>query len=164
MTRSGIVPRIAQSWWAPGRVVASLRGTPYHLVVAPHFPNEPSVDPVRHILRNRMADGVIFSRTEPGDARVKLLLENDFPFAGRLRFVDPETGESLIAGRAETWREPYLDRLGRHRAGLRALAEGAGWTFRLHVTDRPAVEPLTGLAAALALRGGPAATQLSGRE
>ncbi len=91
-------------------------------------------------------------------------VENDFPFAGRLRFVDPETGESLIAGRAETWREPYLDRLGRHRAGLRALAEGAGWTFRLHVTDRPAVEPLTGLAAALALRGGPAATQLSGRE
>lgn len=26
--QSGIVPRIVQSWWAPGRVVASLRGMP----------------------------------------------------------------------------------------------------------------------------------------
>ena len=33
MTRSGIVPRIAQSWWAPGRVVASLRGTPERVLI-----------------------------------------------------------------------------------------------------------------------------------
>lgn len=28
MTRTGIVPRILESWWAPGRVVGSLRGLP----------------------------------------------------------------------------------------------------------------------------------------
>lgn len=28
MTQAGIVPRIVQSWWAPGRVVDSLRGMP----------------------------------------------------------------------------------------------------------------------------------------
>lgn len=58
---------------------AAFRGTPYHLVITPGGGASP-LDPVTYILRNRMADGVIFSRTEPGDARVKLLLENDFPF------------------------------------------------------------------------------------
>ncbi|QRZ13993.1 hypothetical protein JWJ88_04855 [Paracoccus methylovorus] len=28
MSRTGIVPRILESWWAPGRVVKSLRGMP----------------------------------------------------------------------------------------------------------------------------------------
>ncbi len=28
MSRTGIVPRILESWWAPGRVVRSLRGMP----------------------------------------------------------------------------------------------------------------------------------------
>lgn len=34
MTRAGIVPRILQSWWAPGRVVASLRGMPDRGLIA----------------------------------------------------------------------------------------------------------------------------------
>ncbi|HVY50383.1 MAG TPA: LacI family DNA-binding transcriptional regulator, partial [Devosia sp.] len=58
---------------------AAFRGTPYHLVITPGGGPSP-LDPVNYILRNRMADGVIFSRTEPDDARVKLLVENDFPF------------------------------------------------------------------------------------
>ena len=58
----------------------ALRGTPYHLVITPHFSDTPQIDPVRHIMRNRMADGIIFTRTEPSDERVKLLMENDFPF------------------------------------------------------------------------------------
>lgn len=58
----------------------ALRGTTYHLVITPHFSDTPSLDPVRHIMRNRMADGIIFTRTEPSDERVKLLLERDFPF------------------------------------------------------------------------------------
>ncbi len=33
MDRAGIVPRIMQSWWAPGRVVASLRGTPERVLI-----------------------------------------------------------------------------------------------------------------------------------
>ncbi|WP_117192203.1 LacI family transcriptional regulator [Rhizobium terrae] len=58
----------------------ALRGTAYHLVITPHFLNTPQIDPVRHIMRNRMADGIIFTRTEPSDERVKLLMENNFPF------------------------------------------------------------------------------------
>ena len=33
MDRTGIVPRIVQSWWAPGRVVTSLRGTPERVLI-----------------------------------------------------------------------------------------------------------------------------------
>jgi LacI family transcriptional regulator len=58
----------------------ALRDTSYHLVITPHFANMPAIEPVRYIMRNRMADGIVFSRTEPFDTRVKLLLENGFPF------------------------------------------------------------------------------------
>ena len=69
----------------------ALRSTPYHLVITPHFANVPSLDPVRHIMRNRMADGIVFSRTEPFDERVKLLIEHDFPFVcnGRTELGTP---------------------------------------------------------------------------
>jgi LacI family transcriptional regulator len=59
---------------------AALRATPYHLVITPRASGASPLDPIDYVLKNRMADGVIFSRTEPDDARVKLLLENDFPF------------------------------------------------------------------------------------
>ena len=72
-------------------LTAAFRDTPYHLVITPGFSDSSPLDPVNYVLRNKMADGVIFSRTEPGDARVKLLLDNDFPFVthGRTESVGP---------------------------------------------------------------------------
>jgi LacI family transcriptional regulator len=72
-------------------LTAALRGTPYHIVITPNFKNSEPIEPIRYILRNRAADGVIFSRTEPDDARVKLLIENDFPFVshGRTEIATP---------------------------------------------------------------------------
>lgn len=69
----------------------ALRDTQYHLVITPHFAETPAIEPIRYILRNRMADGVVFSRTEPFDPRVELLLENDFPFVshGRTNLPNP---------------------------------------------------------------------------
>ncbi|WP_349437906.1 LacI family transcriptional regulator [Pararhizobium sp. A13] len=69
----------------------ALKNTPYHLIVTPNFINDSNVDAIRHIVRNGMADGLIFSRTEPFDPRVRLLLENDFPFVthGRTEFSAP---------------------------------------------------------------------------
>ena len=61
-------------------ITAAFRDTPYHLVITPGFRGSSPLDPIQYVLRNKMADGVIFSRTEPNDPRVKLLLENDFPF------------------------------------------------------------------------------------
>jgi len=58
-----------------------LGGTQYHLVVTPHsFQKDPMV-PVRYILDTGSADGVIISRIEPDDPRVRLLTERNLPFA-----------------------------------------------------------------------------------
>lgn len=69
----------------------ALRYTAYHLVVMPIFQDEDPLTPIKQILRNRLADAVVFCRTEPQDARVKLLLEHDFPFAshGRTELATP---------------------------------------------------------------------------
>src|SRR6478609_6599135 len=57
-----------------------LGGTQYHLVVTPHsFQKDPMV-PVRYILDTGSADGVIISRMEPEDPRVRLMTERNLPF------------------------------------------------------------------------------------
>ena len=70
-------------------ITAALRGTSYHLVITPNFRNLTPLDPIRYVVRNKAADGVIFSRTEPDDDRVKLLLEENFPFVSHGRTMSP---------------------------------------------------------------------------
>jgi LacI family transcriptional regulator len=57
-----------------------LVGTPYHLVVTPYSLEDPMV-PIRYILETASADGVIMSRTQPNDPRVRFLHEHGMPFA-----------------------------------------------------------------------------------
>ncbi|WP_027489149.1 LacI family transcriptional regulator [Allorhizobium undicola] len=58
-----------------------LSGTPYHVVVTPHAHSKDPMLPVQYILETGSADGVIISRTEPDDPRVRLLAERKMPFA-----------------------------------------------------------------------------------
>lgn len=58
-----------------------LADTPYHLVITPYARSRDPMEPVRYVLETGSADGVIISRTEPDDARVRYLMENRFPFA-----------------------------------------------------------------------------------
>lgn len=69
----------------------SFRGSRYHLVVMPYFDGEDAERPIRQIVRNQLADAVVFCRTEPLDSRVRLLLEHDFPFIshGRTELATP---------------------------------------------------------------------------
>lgn len=57
-----------------------LKGTPYHLVITPYDLKDPMA-PVRYIVETASADGVILSRTQPNDLRVRYLAENNIPFA-----------------------------------------------------------------------------------
>lgn len=72
-------------------VTKALQGTPYHLIVMPNFLDTSSIEAVEHIVRNNLADGLIFTRTETLDPRVRLLTERDFPFVshGRTEFATP---------------------------------------------------------------------------
>lgn len=69
----------------------ALRGSPYHLVVMPNFADAPEAETVEKIIRNRLADGVLISRTRPDDLRIRLMLERGFPFVshGRTELATP---------------------------------------------------------------------------
>ncbi len=72
-------------------IASALRGTPYHMIVTPYFPDEDPLNPIRYIVETRSADGVILNRTEPDDRRVAYLREHDFPFATHGRTSYRET-------------------------------------------------------------------------
>jgi len=68
--------------------------------------------------------------------------EETFPYAGRIEFVEPEGAGTITAGRAESWRADYIERIKRHRAEIRTETDRLGWSFIVHRTDRPASELL----------------------
>lgn len=77
-------------------IAAGTRGTAYHLIITPYFPDQNLMDPIRYLVETRSADGIILNQIEPEDPRVAYLMEQDFPFAthGRTRWCD---------------RHPYVD-------------------------------------------------------
>ncbi len=71
-------------------IVEALKGSDYHLNITPHFTVGGDQDAVRHIVRNGLADGLIFTRTRVFDERVRYLMEREFPFIshGRTDFSE----------------------------------------------------------------------------
>lgn len=59
----------------------ALSQTPYHLIVTPYSRNNDPMEPVRYVVETGSADGIIISRTEPDDQRVRYMTERNFPFA-----------------------------------------------------------------------------------
>ncbi len=72
-------------------VASALRGTRYHISITQYSLDEDPLTPIRHIVRNRLADGVMMARTRPFDKRVSLMMEADFPFVthGRTEWDKP---------------------------------------------------------------------------
>ncbi|UOM35539.1 DUF58 domain-containing protein [Acuticoccus sp. I52.16.1] len=75
-------------------------------------------------------------------------VEERFPFGGRNRFVDPESGVAFLVGKAEAWRTGYVDALAAQKEALALAARRLGTALIVHHTDRPAAPAL------LALSGG----------
>lgn len=73
----------------------AVRDTAYHVVITPLFRNVQPIEPIRHIVRNRMADGVIFSKAESFDERIRFLIDNEFPFVSHGRTNWPEQHPSV---------------------------------------------------------------------
>lgn len=69
-------------------------------------------------------------------------VEETFPFRGRTEFHDGARGLRYVAGRAETVREAYLNRMAERRVRLKAVTDRIGWSGLIHHTDRPAQEPV----------------------
>ena len=58
----------------------ALANTSYHLVVTPYSLSDP-LEPIRYIVETGSADGIILSRTQADDPRVRYLVEHNMPFA-----------------------------------------------------------------------------------
>ncbi len=74
-----------------GGIIEALEGTDYAVSVMPDYMHLDRIETVRRILRNGLADGLIFTRTEPFDDRIRLLTEAGLPFVshGRSEFSTP---------------------------------------------------------------------------
>jgi uncharacterized protein (DUF58 family) len=72
-------------------------------------------------------------------------VEESFPFSGNTEFIDVDSLQRLRAGRAEGFRDVYIQRLASHREAIGASARRRGWSLILHRTDRPATEALLAL-------------------
>lgn len=69
----------------------AIQGTRYHMNVTPDFGSDVSVEPIRYIMENQTADGVIITHTTARDPRVQLMMDHGFPFVthGRTEFYAP---------------------------------------------------------------------------
>jgi len=76
--------------------------------------------------------------------------EERFPFGGRTRFVDPESGLAFLVGKAEAWRAGYQETLAAHKEALSRAARRLGSGLIVHHTDNSAAPALLALRGALA--------------
>ena len=69
----------------------AITGTDFHISMAPYDGIGDPMVPILHIVRNRLADGIIFSGTTPDDPRAALLTREGFPFVshGRTTLATP---------------------------------------------------------------------------
>jgi LacI family transcriptional regulator len=110
-----------------------LAGTPYHLIVTPYSLRSAPLEPVRYIVETGSADGVIFSRTEPEDPRVRYLHARGFPFASHGR-TEMEVEHPFYDFDNAAYAEIAVDRLAaRGRRQLALLPPPAALTYARHM-------------------------------
>lgn len=66
-------------------IANALRGTAYHLIVTPFFPDQDPMEPIRYIVETESADGIILNQTKEDDPRIRYMHEHGFPFAAHGR-------------------------------------------------------------------------------
>ncbi|MCH6587495.1 MAG: DUF58 domain-containing protein [Proteobacteria bacterium] len=102
------------------------------------------LEAVEAVVRGYVEDGV-----KGYILQVLDMAEETLPYDGRVRFEGLEGEDPWLLSRVESVRRDYVARLGAQRAGLRAIARGAGWTFATHRTNQPPQSALLALYAAL---------------
>jgi LacI family transcriptional regulator len=112
-------------------VAAGLSGTPYHLVITP-YSSEDDMSPIRYIAETSSADGVVISRTQPDDARVRFLQDNNIPFVTHGRTVSPSAHPFIDFDNEAFAHEAVriLQQRGRKRAAL--LGPPPQLTYHMH--------------------------------
>jgi uncharacterized protein (DUF58 family) len=95
------------------------------------------IDEIRSMLAGLSASGAHGTMIQIVDPA-----EETFPYSGRIEFVEPEGGNIIVAGRAESWANDYVARLALHREQIRLETARLDWLFSTHTTSRSAAELL----------------------
>ena len=108
----------------------AIRDTRYHLNVTPTF-GEVTVDSIRYIMANKTADGVIITHTTGRDPRVRLLMDEGFPFVthGRTGFYTPHPYNDY---HSEEFVRLAVDRMAAKGRKHLLLIVGPDTTYNLH--------------------------------
>jgi LacI family transcriptional regulator len=116
-------------------IAEGLRGTRYHISITQHALEEDTMRPILYIVRNQLADGIIFSRTRPQDERVKFLLAHDFPFVthGRTEIATPHPWFDYDNDSFACLAVRHLAARGRRRITI--LPPSRAFTFARHLTE-----------------------------
>lgn len=128
---------LAASRERPALDIAQVRG-PAEIVLASDFLGD--LDETLAVVAALAPRGVRGHLVEIADPA-----EETFPYAGRVEFRDPTTGERITTGRAGDWATDYRAARTARRERLARAAVNAGWTHMVHRTDRPASEALVAL-------------------
>ncbi|MBL4725678.1 MAG: substrate-binding domain-containing protein [Rhizobiaceae bacterium] len=107
--------------------------TSYHLVMTPYGINQDPLEPVKYVVETGAADGIILSRTEPDDVRVRYLIENGVPFVthGRTELDLPHAFHDFDNERYTSTAVGLLKEKGRKRVAL--VAPPGNFTFSKHM-------------------------------
>ena len=111
-----------------------LSATTYQLVVMMHDPASDPLGPIRNIVEAGAADGILFARIEPDDARVRFLIERGVPFVTHGR-TDMGIEHPYFDFDNDAYAESAVRRLaslGRRRLAL--LAPPLHLTYARHMT------------------------------
>ena len=113
-------------------ITEGIEGTPYHLMVTPYSKHGDPVAPIKHLVESEAVDGVIISRIEPEDVRVKYMIEHDMPFVthGRTQMGVDHPYFDFDNNAFARISVECLAGLGRKRLSL--LAPPAGLSFHDH--------------------------------
>lgn len=116
-------------------IAEGLRGTRYHISITQYALEEDPMRPILHIVRNQLADGIIFARTRPLDDRVKLLLAHDFPFVthGRTEIATPHPWFDYDNDRFAYLAVRHLAARGRRRICI--IPPSRSYTFARYLTE-----------------------------
>ena len=112
-----------------------LHGTSYHLVVTPHFLDDDLMSPIRYVVETRSADGVIFTRTEPDDERIRYLQAAGFPFVSHGRSDAAEPHAYYDFDNASFARSAVKRLVGEGFRRIALLSPPERFTFARHMLD-----------------------------
>lgn len=113
----------------------ALQDTDYHLIVMPEGTDANRLKALRHVVENKLADGVVITHTMPDDARVHYLQHAPLPFVTHGRtLITP--GHAYVDFANERYAADAVRALYAHgRRRLAILLPEAGGTFWDHLAS-----------------------------